>query len=97
MKKISECGLNYGKNKLWNIRKNIVLCSLYINDYDNKFNYDNDLMFNFFEGYCEYLGELMEENIKNYNDSNFFDYLPQYDNKNNLWNYYYYMLEDAGF
>lgn len=74
--------------KLWKIRKEIKLNSLYISDYENSFGYDPFLVSQFFDGYLEHLENLMQENIPSFDDSRFFDYLPEYDNRDNLMDYY---------
>ena len=81
------------KENLWKLRKEIVLNSLYLSDYENSFGIDKEDLFYFFEGYLEDLGYLMEENIENYFDEMFFGYLGEYDTEDNLYNYY---LDIAG-
>ena len=76
------------KENLWKLRKEIVLNSLYLSDYENSFGVDEEDLFYFFEGYLEDLGYLMEENIENYFDEMFFGYLGEYDTEDNLYNYY---------
>ena len=73
--------------QLKQLRDEIVLCSLYIKDYNNSFMSTYDAL-TFFNGYADYLGELMIEKIKDYNDSKYFDYLNEFDNINNLKTYY---------
>ena len=76
------------KENLWKLRKEIVLNSLYLSDYENSFGIDEEDLLYFFEGYLEDLGYLMEENIENYFDEMFFGYLGEYDTEDNLYNYY---------
>ena len=76
------------KENLWKLRKEIVLNSLYLSDYENSFGIDEEDLLYFFEGYLEDLGYLMEENIENYFDEMFFDYLGEYDTEDNLYSYY---------
>ena len=73
--------------QLKQLRDEIVLCSLYIKDYNNSFMSTYDAIA-FFDGYADYLGELMSENIENFNDVDYFDYVDKYDNFNNLKTYY---------
>ena len=73
--------------QLEQLRDEIILCSLYIKDYENSFISTYDAL-TFFNGYADYLGELMRENIKDYNDNKYFDYLNEFDNINNLKTYY---------
>ena len=76
------------KENLWKLRKEIVLNSLYLSDYENSFGIDEEDLLYFFEGYLEDLGYLMEENIENYFDEMFFGYLGEYDTEDNLYSYY---------
>ena len=82
------------KENLWKLRKEIVLNSLYLSDYQNSFGVDEKDLSYFFEGYLEDLEYLMEENIENYSDEMFFDYLGEYDTEDNLYNYYLDTLVD---
>ena len=88
MKKLYECSKNYAKSKLWNIRKDIILNSIYFDDYKNRYGYDTRMICNFFDGFLEYIEELMIENKQNIHPSYFYDLLPLYDNKETLWNWY---------
>ena len=76
------------KENLWKLRKEIMLNSLYLSDYENSFGIDEEDLCYFFEGYLEDLEYLMEENIENYFDEMFFDYLGEYDTEDNLYSYY---------
>lgn len=84
------------KSQLWNLRKEIVLNSLYLDDYDNSFGLDKCNLSVFFDGYLDYLEDEMKYNIKNYDDNMFFEYLKDYDNKDNLYDWYM-MIEDNFF
>lgn len=69
------------------LREDVVLDSIYTRDYVNRFNICPNQVSVFFDGYCDYLEELMIEDGKdgiNY----FFDYLEEYDTKQNLLNWY---------
>lgn len=66
------------KQMLWRLRQEISLNSMYYSDY----------VCDFFDGYLEYLNEIMQEQIPAYDDAEFFDWLPVYDNAENLWNWY---------
>ena len=66
-------------NELWELRTEIILNSLYVADYTNSFGFSAKDVSYFFEGYIEYIYELMNED--NADDSQFKDY----DNLNNLW------------
>lgn len=96
MKKLYQCNIKYAKNKLWNIRKDIILNSLYYSDYENRYGYNTHMICDFFDGYLEYLEQEMIYDIPNFTDKQFFDYLNQYDTKENLWNWYC-MIENIEF
>lgn len=96
MKKLYECNVKYAKNKLWNIRNDIVLNSLYYSDYENRYGYDTHMICDFFDGYLDYINELMKENNQNIHTDYFFHLLPLYDTKENLWNWYC-MIERVDF
>ena len=68
--------------ELWELRKEIILNSLYVADYSNSFGFSAKDVSYFFDGYVEYIYELMEED--NADDSQFRDY----DNINNLWEWF---------
>ena len=97
MKKLYSCGEQYAKNKLWNIRNDVVLNSIYYSDYENRYGYDVRIICHFFDSYLEYLEERMYEDIPNYKDDEFLKYLPKYDTKNNLWTFYYCVLDETDF
>lgn len=88
MKKLYECNAEYAKRKLWNIRQDVILCSLYYKDYNNRYGYNPYTMCDFFDGYAEYLDELMQETVKGYTDAMFFDRLNEYDTPENLYDWY---------
>lgn len=49
------------KQELWDLRQSIILNSLFLGDYENKYKYNvRDLSY-FFEGYYDYLWELAQE------------------------------------
>lgn len=76
----------WNEKTLWKLRKGIILCSLYYADYKNNFGVDIHACCDFFDSYCEYLGELMQEEAGDNYD--FFALLPKYDNSGNLYNWY---------
>ena len=71
------------KKQLKQLRKEIVLNSIFLKDYDNTLFIKNKTVCDFFDSYIEYLYELASE--KNINDNDVFDKL---DNINNLYDYY---------
>lgn len=75
-----------GKTQLKRLREDIVLNSLNIRDYQNRYNIDPKIVCNFFDSYIEHLFELAKEDNKTfYWDSDLFN---TYDNIENLYNYY---------
>lgn len=88
---------NATKENLKQLREQIKLCSLFTHDYKNTCtNLSADATFIFFDGYADYLDELMQENneyIGGYNE--FFDYLDKYDTEENLWAYYNFLDDEA--
>lgn len=82
-----------GKEQLWELRMQIPLCSLFYRDYRNTFDIDCHAVCDFFDGYADYLSELMNDDAPGRGDDHFFDHLAQYDNPDNLWDWYC-LLED---
>lgn len=71
------------KEQLWVLRQQIVLNSLFTNDYNNNMDIDPKECATFFDGYVEYLGELAEGD-GGITDS---DTYLKYDNADNLYNW----------
>lgn len=76
--------LNLSKRQLKQLRKEIVLNSIYIKDYDNSFNFNKNFICDFFGGYCEELNTIYNAD----NKRDFFDIVRKHDNIKNLYNYY---------
>lgn len=74
------------EQSLWNLRNQISLTSIYYADYRNDFGFDEHSVCDFFDGYADYLSELMEED--GHTDSDFYRILDQYDNSCNLYEWY---------
>lgn len=72
-----------GPRQLWRLRQDIVLCSLFYSDYKNRYEIDTRAVCDFFDGYADYLQELMEE--EHGENFDFYELLPEYDNKENLY------------
>ena len=75
------------KNTLWQLRTEIVLNSLFESDYQNSFGFTTQSVCAFFDGYMDYLEELMAED--GVSDSDVFNVLGKYDTIDNLcawWN-----------
>lgn len=80
--------------QLWALRREIVLNSLYLADYENSFDIDRDAVCTFFDGFLSFVEELMEEDIVDFDDAQFFEYLPAYDNQEYLAEWYGMFEED---
>ena len=80
--------------QLWELRQEIVLGSLYLADYENSFGIDRDKVCTFFDGFLSYVEELMKEDIVDFDDAKFFDYLPSYDKPEYLAEWYGMFEED---
>lgn len=76
------------KDELWALRMEIRLGSLFYSDYRNSFGIDTHPICDFFDGFLEYLDQEMQATIPGYDDAHFFDHLPEYDNADNLWDWY---------
>lgn len=83
------------QDELWKLRNEIVLNSLYYCDYINKFGFDVQHIYQFFEGYVDYLKELAEEDgYVNAEEDGYVDWedmsemLNKYDNKENLMDWF---------
>lgn len=82
------------RDKLDQLRGDIVLCSLYADDYENSFGIDRHDVQDFFDGYIEFLEELAEEDYEEgraeekmgLDDLDAF--LDEYDTIGNLENWY---------
>lgn len=74
------------KKQLKMLRGDIVLNSLFIKDYSNNLFIKKENVCAFFDGYMEYLYELAHDD--NYNSDDVNDVIKEYDNINNLYNYY---------
>ncbi len=82
------------QEQLWQLRGQISLCSLFYRDYRNTFGIDEHAVCDFFDGYADYLSDLMNEDEPGRGDNHFFDYLKQYDTSENLWDWYNCLEED---
>lgn len=77
----------WNPSKLYNLRKEIILNSLYISDYRNTFNIPREKVCDFFEGYVDFLSDSMPVNVS-INDDEYFTLLRELDNKETLWEYF---------
>lgn len=74
------------KNKLWALRRQIVLNSLYVADYRNDMGVEEHACCDFFDGYMSFITELMAED--GISDDRIFAHLDAYDTPENLENWY---------
>lgn len=80
--------MGFTKEKLWALRREIVLNSLFLSDYRNSFQIDPVAVSTFFDGFLEEIEMRIEEDYPGFDWNRFFDYLPKYDNPDTLWEYY---------
>jgi hypothetical protein len=74
-------------NELWSLRKEIVLNSLFIADYDNSYGFDAAHISYFFDGYVDYICELADEDENN--TLSISEIIKHYDNENNLYAWFH--------
>lgn len=82
--KLKEAEINSNeltKEQLWKLRQEIVLGSLYINDYKNSFGIDPQAVCNFFDSFIE---DAQQDDEGNYNNRK----TEEFDNAEELYNYY---------
>lgn len=68
------------------LRKQIYLNSLFFSDYENSYGIDSHQVCNFFDGFIDYISELMDED--GMSDEDFFNNLDKYDTAGNLLDWY---------
>ena len=73
------------RDALWQLRKEIVLNSLFMSDYRNSFGFTTRSVCDFFDGYVEYLEELATEQ---YGNACSLDQIFEFDNAENLFDWY---------
>ena len=78
----------FNKEQLWKLRQECNVGSIYILDYTNSFGVDERDLQYFFDGYLENLEELMEQEIPNFKDKDFWKVIKDYDNPHNLYNWF---------
>lgn len=76
------------KNELQKLREQITLNSLYIADYRNDMGIEEHQCCDFFDGFMDYITELMHEDHPNVKDKDYYDFIWKYDTIENLWNWY---------
>lgn len=80
------------KEQLNTLRAEAILGSIYTGDYENDLCIHPNAVINFFDGYCEYLMELMLED--GHWEDEYDNLLSTYDTEENLWNWYCCFEED---
>ena len=82
------------KENLWKLRQEIPLGSLFIADYRNSFGVDPHKVCDFFDGFLEFVGEVMQVDYSSYDDAAFWELLPDYDTPEYLLDWYSCFEED---
>ena len=85
MKKFED----FSKEDLWKLRCEVSVNSLYYSDYHNSFDLDTHSVCDFFDGWLDFVEELMVEDGHKDAGNKFFDYFDQYDNAETLEQWYY--------
>ena len=81
---------DFTKNDLAKLRKEIVLNSLYVHDYENSFGICAESVRDFFDGYFENICEIAaEDNFEWSFEKNYRDFLNKYDTIENLYSWLY--------
>lgn len=76
----------WNKEKLWKLRKEVCLGSLYFSDYENSFDVPVHVCSYFFDGFIEYCFIVEEENENGLTVLQ--DIYDKYDNADELWDYF---------
>ena len=79
---------DFTKEDLWALRNEVVVNSIFDSDYHNSFGLDTHSVCDFFDGWLDFIEELMVED--GYKDAacRFFDYFVEYDNADTLVQWY---------
>ena len=72
--------------QLAKLRREIVFGSIFINDYENSFDIDPQICCTFFDGFCDFIEELMIED--GYTDDDYWEIIDDYDTIENLYEWY---------
>ena len=73
-------------DQLAKLRKEVVLGSIFTHDFENSFGIPRDICQNFFDGFNEYIGELMLED--GHDADEYWDLISHYDTSSNLYDWY---------
>ena len=81
---------DFTKETLWQLRQEVPIGSLFTNDFRNSFGIPARTCQDFFDGYMDELDYMMQEDglYENGYDEAFWDHLDEYDNADNLWDWY---------
>ena len=82
--------MEFTKETLWDLRNEIVLNSLFLDDYSNSFGIDEHKVCDFFDGYMDDItDQYMEKHgLEKIDTSDLSDVWDEFDNADTLWNYY---------
>lgn len=78
----------FGIRKLWNLRKEVAVGSVYTDDYKNSYSIAAESMASFFDGYVDFMFELANEEHPRMNKITFDWVMAHYDNMKTLWQWY---------
>lgn len=79
---------------LWKLRQEIKLGSLFVSDYRNSFGIAPIKASDFFDGFLEFVEEEMRKDHPGFDDKDFWELLPDYDQPEYLLDWYYCFDED---
>lgn len=84
---------NLGKIQLKRLRSDVVLNSLFVADYNNRYNLDTHEVCNFFDGFMDFIDTLCREAWEGTDQSMSYDEywtknIWHFDTPENLWDYY---------
>ena len=75
--------------EVFDLRKQIVLNSLYISDYKNNLGVDQSEACDFFDGFMDYIQEIAEEDGFPLTENTYDVFFGRYDNEENLENWWH--------
>lgn len=75
---------DFTKDDLWQLRKEVLIGSIFYDDYNNSLGIDCHSASDFFDGWLDFVREDMKEDIEDYDERKFFKYLKDYDNAESL-------------
>lgn len=72
--------------ELWALRKEIILNSIFVADYENSFGFNSRDVSDFFDGYLSFIYELADEDGNKGLEIE--ELCARYDNEDNLWGWF---------